>query len=56
MAWPDRSIHVDATPRRIPEVDPDETPEHPDLAGITRSRQQCPRCRSNSRWRRSTVG
>ena len=41
------AAHPDQMPsemKQIPEVDPDEIPEHPNLAGITYSRQQCQRC------------
>ena len=30
--------------KQVPEVDVDEIPAHPNLAGITYSRQQCQRC------------
>ena len=41
------AAHPDQMPsemKQIPEVDPDRIPEHPNLAGITYSRQQCQRC------------
>ena len=41
------AAHPDQMPsemKQIPEVDPDEIPDHPNLAGITYSRQQCQRC------------
>ncbi len=39
--------HPDQFPTKlvqVPEVDPKEIPKHPNLAGITYSRQQCQRC------------
>ena len=30
--------------KQVPEVDVNEIPKHPNLAGITYSRQQCQRC------------
>ncbi len=39
--------HPDQMPsemKQVPEVDVDEIPDHPNLAGITYSRQQCQRC------------
>ena len=39
--------HPDQMPselKQVPEVNVDEIPEHPNLAGITYSRQQCQRC------------
>ena len=41
------AAHPDQMPsemKQIPEVDPDQIPDHPNLAGITYSRQQCQRC------------
>ncbi|MEM8663103.1 MAG: cytochrome C [Pseudomonadota bacterium] len=41
------AAHPDQMPselQQVPDVDPDEISEHPNLAGITYSRQQCQRC------------
>ena len=41
------ATHPDQFPvemKQPPEVDPDDIPKHPNLAGITYSRQQCQRC------------
>ncbi|MBH62083.1 MAG: hypothetical protein CL569_06475 [Alphaproteobacteria bacterium] len=41
------SAHPDQFPsemKQVPEVDVDQVSEHPNLAGITCSRQQCQRC------------
>ncbi len=41
------AAHPDQMPsemKQIPEVDVDQIPQHPNLAGITYSRQQCQRC------------
>ena len=41
------SAHPDQMPTeltQVPDVDVDQIPEHPNLAGITYSRQQCQRC------------